>query len=229
MCALRRSRGTKATRTSSDMRTWTAVTLAALLVLAAVETCAQAPVPSDSFLDEVNAELDQNIEQSEAEPVQSEATPPTRGTLYYLRVLSMLCLVIGLILAIGYAVRRLGGSTPLLAGADLGRIMGRLYLSRNVTLFFVETGGKVLVLGVTGTSVATVAEFDASAFDTLEEEDTGEGAFDPESFLAQLQASSSALRQEASPAAADDDIASLRQDIERLQGYLREESREPQD
>lgn len=180
---------------------------------------------ADPFLDRVNAELDGRDGAAESESAAAEE-PPTRGAFYYLRVFSALCLVVGLILVSGYLARRAAGRTPLLAGDDLGRILGRLYLNRNATIFFVETGGKVLLIGSTGQSLTTLAQFDAAQFQP--EEEAGEPAgFNPESFLAQLSASSQAMRAEAPRE--DDEMRTLRRDIERLQDYLREESRETSD
>lgn len=191
----------------------------ALHVLAQQET-------ADPFLEQVNAELGRQDAEPES---QSPAAPETdtRSAFYYLRVFSALCLVIALILAVGYAVRRAAGRTPLLAGSELGRVLGRLYLNRNTTLFFIETGGQVLLIGVTGQSVSTLGQFDASVF-REEEAETPSSDFDPESFLAQLNASSESMRHAHAPRE-EDDMMSLRRDIQRLQDYLREESRETSD
>ncbi|MDK1021745.1 MAG: hypothetical protein QGD90_08945, partial [Candidatus Hydrogenedentes bacterium] len=92
-------------------------------------------------------------------------------------------------------------------------------------------------VGVNGNAVSLVADFDASAFDNYgaDHEEASEAAapFNPDSFLSQLQASSQAMgpRMETEETHVDDDdeIAALRGDIQRLQRYLREESRESQD
>lgn len=183
---------------------------------------------SDPLLAEVNAEL--NRLEAEAPPPAVSAGPAeaSRGWLYYLRALSALCLIIAAILALGYAARRVGSRTPLLAGRELGRVLGRLYLSRMATLYFVETGGKVLVVGVAGQTMATLGEFDAQVFSSADENEDERPAFDAESFLSQLEASSRGLRREPS-GREDDDMHSLRKDIERLQDYLKDESREPRD
>jgi len=97
----------------------------------------------------------------------------------------------------------------------------------------------VLVIGVTQNATSLVAEFDASAF----EEDMGEEGTPKEAeeakpratgergqgFLAQLKASTRNLRKEPTtpePPAADEepdtDIDSLRDDILRLQKYLKD-------
>ena len=153
-----------------------------------------------------------------------------------LRGFFALCVVLALILFVYYGARRWGKKVPLLAGASLGSVLGRIHLERGTTLHFVRTGGRVLVVGVNGNAVSLVSDFDAAAFDSFEsgpeEENEAAPPFNPDSFLAQLQASSRAvgpgLEMEQTPVD-DDEIAALRGDIQRLQRYLREESRESQD
>lgn len=204
---------------------WGAAAVSPAVTGIVTQCLAQQPA-ADPFLDQVNAELERRGDDETA-PQAANATEP-RGAFYYLRVFSALCLVIALIVAVGYAVRRAAGRTPLLAGSELGRILGRLYLNRNATLFFVETGGQVLLIGVTNQSVTTLGRFDAARFNPTEEAADSPAEFNPESFLAQLNASSQAMRLESSPRE-DDDMLSLRRDIQRLQDYLREESRETSD
>lgn len=152
------------------------------------------------------------------------------GFTYYLRVVSGLCFVLALILVVGYLARRIGRKTPFLAGAELGVVLGRVHLARGATLHFVQTGGRVLVVGATNTSMSLVAEFDASAFDGRP--DTSHSApqeFSPDNFLAQLRQSSRTLAENPQEDIEDDGIASLRGDIQRLQQYLKEESRDPRE
>ena len=163
------------------------------------------------------------------------ARVPDAGSIL-LRGFFALCVVIALILLVYYVARRWGKKVPFLAGATLGTVLGRIHLERGTTLHFVRTGGRVLVVGVNGNAVSLVSDFDAAAFDSFEsgpeEENEAAPPFNPDSFLAQLQASSRAvgpgLEMEQTPVD-DDEIAALRGDIQRLQRYLREESRESQD
>ncbi len=189
-----------------------------------------APV-ADPFLEELNRELDTRAagtaQTSAPAPAQPVEQAPTNSSMYYLRVFSSLCLVVALILFIGYLMRRFGQRTPLLAGVDLGQVLGRVYLAKGATLYYVASGGRVLVIGVTNNAVSLVAEFDESAFDISEEAPYSEEAPQGhDTFLAQLRQSTSDMRGEIDAPVVDDEISSLREDIERLQLYLREESRE---
>jgi flagellar biogenesis protein FliO len=152
-----------------------------------------------------------------------EPLGPSSG-LYYAKVLWALCLVIGLILIVYYFAKKFGRHTPLLAGANLGTVLGRIHLTRGATLYYVETGGKILIVGVTGNSISSVGEFDAADLDP-EEETEGGGDLSPEDFLSQLQSTTKSMSQSIQATDDDDDIATLRGDIERLQQYLQEESR----
>ena len=66
-------------------------------------------------------------------------------------------LIIAAILLLYAAARRFGKNSPLLAGASLGKILGRVYLSPKASLHYVETGGRVLLVGVTPTAMSLVA------------------------------------------------------------------------
>lgn len=203
----------------------------------------QAPGPEDAdpaeadFIGRINDAIDRqaNAAESGEQSPFSGATPPSPVNSM-LRGLFALCIVIALILIVYYGLRRWGKKVPLLAGASLGTVLGRIHLERGTTLHFLRTGGRVLIVGVNGNAVSLVADFDASAFDNYgaDHEEASEAAapFNPDSFLSQLQASSQAMgpRMETEETHVDDDeIAALRGDIQRLQRYLREESRESQD
>lgn len=192
----------------------------------------EAGTQADPLLAGVNRELDR-MRGVPGAPTQ-EAPPPgparALGFSYYAKVFSGLCFVLALILIVGYAARRLGRKTPLLAGAGLGEILGRLHLARGVSLHFVRTGGRVLVVGVTSNALSLVAEFAASAFEGEAPDAAlaGEGPR-PGPFLAQLRESAETLSEPAARGDEDDEIASLRGDIQRLQRYLKEESRGPRE
>ncbi len=189
------------------------------------------------FMGRLNEEIDRRtaeVDSREGEAFAGARVPD--GGRILLQGFFALCVVIALILLVYYVARRWGKKVPLLAGATLGTVLGRVHLERGSTLHFVRTGGRVLVVGVSGNAVSLVSEFDAAAFERLEavreEEPEPAPPFNPDSFLAQLQASSQAMGPalEMEEAQVDDDeIAALRGDIQRLQRYLREEARESQD
>jgi len=190
------------------------------------------------FIGRINDEIDRSSTEGdlgEQRPFTSSVVPGAVGKM--LRGVFALCVVIALILFVYYGIRRWGKKVPLLAGGSLGSVLGRIHLERGTTLHFVRTGGRVLVVGVNGNAVSLVSDFDAAAFESFEggvrgEENEVAPPFNPDSFLAQLQASSQAMGpglEKEQTRVEDDEIAALRGDIQRLQRYLREESRESQD
>ena len=187
------------------------------------EETAGEPPPHDPLIAGINAELDRTPASAGDGGVQRpEPQPRTTGFRYYLSVASALAFVLGLIILVGYAARRIGKRTPLLAGADLGNVLGRVYLARGASLHFVRTGGKVLIVGLTNGTMSLIAEFDEAAFEEAASSPSRQ-EFSADSFLSQLQQSSQSMR--AADPDKDDDITALRDDIERLQQRLREESR----
>jgi len=206
--------------------------------------------PADPKVLEVNAELDR-LERRGNTPQPREAPRDLLGAASVLKVLLGLCLVVALILLTAYVLKKLGKRTPLFAGSDLAAILGRIYLSPRASLHFVRTGGRVLVVGVTANNISLVAEFDEAAFGA---QPAGEGrhveaeraassrraekkkASKADSrFLEELKTSAqniAALPSVGEPAgqhvSPDADIDSLRQDILRLQKYLKEDLREEQ-
>ncbi len=177
-------------------------------------------------------ELAADADNSGFTPPTGEESPSPRddfGLSYYLRAFAAMCLVLALIVLAGYAARRFAGKSPLLAGNQLGQVLGRIHLAKGASLQFVRTGGRVLVVGLTNANISLVAEFDESAFDGFRAAgDETEPAGAADEFLNQLRASSASIDFEG-VTADDDEIASLRGDIQRLQQYLQEETRHPRD
>ncbi len=150
----------------------------------------------------------------------------------YLQVLASLLLVLGLILLLSYAMRRFGKGTPLMGGAGLGKVLGRIYLTPRSSLHFVRVGERVLVIGVSPAQVSLVSQFDAETFEApvLQEPASESSPNDaPEnsrkniaSFLDHLQNRTAPPESDSSSVVSDDEIASLRNEIQRLQAYLKE-------
>lgn len=143
-----------------------------------------------------------------------------------LRAVAWLFVICSMIVLLGYFARRFGKRTPLLSGQRYGEVLGRLHLTPRVAVHFVKSGGRVLLIGVSQQAIACLAEFEAESFEALadpadHEESSPQGK---ESFLARLQASEEALNQSAGPV--DDELESLRGDIQRLQASLQERARE---
>ena len=170
-----------------------------------------------------------------------------------LQTAAALCGIIALILILYKLFDRFGRKHPLLAGAKLGSVLGRVYLAPGIALHFVRVRDRVLVVGVAGKTVSAVAEFDAATFDKGAEQEpepqsepqpTGSEGDRPH-FLEQLKAAGARMRltQQAKPPQTeeiaptpdetpanleedDDEIAALRDGIQRLQKQIRDTSRE---
>ena len=187
--------------------------------------------PADRLMEGVRQELQGRSAATDDNPVLGErAENRLTSFTYYLQVIGALAFVLFLIWLVAYLTRRVGRRSPFLGGSDYGQVVGRLMLAPGASLHFVEAAGRILVVGVTKDRVALVAEYDAAEFHG-EEETPAHPALRPAAghanggnFLAQLQQSSRAYETPQE----DDEIASLRGDIQRLQAYLREESRESQ-
>ncbi|MBX7257144.1 MAG: flagellar biosynthetic protein FliO [Candidatus Hydrogenedentes bacterium] len=151
------------------------------------------------------------------------------------QVTAAFAVILACMLLINYFLGRFGKRVPMLAGANLGTLIGRLYLSPKACLYFIRVKGKVLIVGVTPTSVSSVAEMDASEFDSLpaaapstikpgSKSETGSPAGDK--FLSQLKTFMRANPQTPKSAREDDEIATLRGDIARLRRELKEGTQE---
>lgn len=190
----------------------------------------KAPEVEDSLISTLNRELDrrQGLSQEEAttDPANAPGARPT-GAALIIRGIWALAIVLLLIFLSSYLLRRVGRKTPLLAGPSLGKVLGRVHLTRNSSLYFVKTADRVLVVGLTDSGISLVSDFDAALFEDSVGEDEEDGAFSANDFLAQLQTSSRTMTAKAGPAKTEDDeIVSLRGDIGRLQRYLQDEQRE---
>lgn len=165
------------------------------------------------------------------QPAERPTPPPprTQETSFgsqILRVFGVLAALCGVIVLLGYVSKKYLPNTPALAGLKLGTVLGRVYLSPKASLHYVKTGGRVLVVGVTPAGIHLLTEFEAESFEAslLNPETAEEPTKDVLSpnFLEYLNASQRPAR-----AAADDDIANLRGEIQRLSEFLRDVGREP--
>lgn len=156
------------------------------------------------------------------------AVPESLTTADYVRVFVWLCVIVAVIILTGAALRRWGKKSPLLAGTSLGKVLGRVYLDRNVSLHFVETAGQVLVIGVAQHHVALLTAYDKASFAGHDQERPQPISEAPpvNDFQRELQATAARLRGDARTVPADTDIQALQDDIARLQRQLREEARE---
>lgn len=144
-----------------------------------------------------------------------------------LRATGALCVVLLLVLLLAYLIKRFGKRTPMLAGQQLGQVLGRVALSPQASLHFIRTNGEVLVVGVTQQSVSLLRTFDAEDFEAAaaplpvperREETSGE-----QSFLDQLKDVQASMGT-ASPGV-DQDLDSLKGDLQRLKQYFQDSAR----
>lgn len=197
----------------------------------------------DPFISEVNRELDARRGGGENISGEAEDRDESDSRSYnLLKAFGWLLVVIAMILLIYYVLQRRSSGGKLLTGNRLGTVLGRLYLSPRVCLYFVRTGGKVLVIGQSQNGLSLIAGFGEADFASAgEESDGGEGQSEGEtavtagrSFFSELRANLTQMNGrpevesgELSPSSIDeDDIAALRGDIHRLQEYLRDSTRE---
>jgi flagellar biogenesis protein FliO len=190
--------------------------------------------PSDDpIIRSINAELDRGVDAPDRPgSVFADRDRGAASALNsLLRGIAALCIVLALVLGLYYAMRRWGKGVPILAGPNLGKVLGRVYLDKGTALHFVRVADRVLVVGVNGNTVATIAEFSASTFESVDAAPAPQppdaAQFNPDSFLAELQQRSREIKETAGlPRTEEDEIAALRGDIQRLQRFLRDENRE---
>jgi flagellar biogenesis protein FliO len=149
-----------------------------------------------------------------AEGAPARAADPDGGWAMALQAFFSLCLLCGVIILGGYLLRRFGKNTPLLAGARLGEVLGRVHLTPRASLHYVRSGGRVLVVGVTPNGIHPVAEFDADAF--AEETAPDAAPVAAGDFLSQLKSAQAGPKPPV-----DEDLGALRSEIQQLQAYLR--------
>lgn len=195
------------------------------------ESRVEAPRYSEAgqrLVDELRALNANATAERELDIAGTDAAAYTLTTRDYVRVFVWLCVIVAAIILLGAAMRRWGKKTPLLAGASLGKVLGRVYLDRNVSLHYVETAGQVLVVAVAPNAVSLVATYDKATFSRIEEAaaDATPKITGLKDFEQELQASTARMRAQASGLPADAEIHALQTDIARLQRQLREEARE---
>ncbi len=212
--------------------------------------------PLATMSDDEQRKMEDVYRAYDAEPAAAGAsdirnTPPRDQSLFEisLKALAGLFVVIALILAVRVALTRWGSRSGLFTAPKLARPIGRLYLDKGICLHFVVMGGRVLVIGATPQSVQLVAEFDEAAFDPqlLRGAPVATApARSPEAQLSPMPpqekpaprarfadylktSAQNMLRPETTPVEEEDDLSSLRTDIQRLQEYLRELPRDHKD
>ena len=181
----------------------------------------------DDLIEQTGAYMAEQ-EAAESAPTTGEATAPASETIASPmktvgRGVAALCLTLVLFLLLFAAIKRWGQKTPLLAGQQLARVIGRVGLSPQASLHFVQTNGEVLVIGVTQQNVSLIRTFDASDFEAPVEVaavSATKAAADPATnFLTQLKESRAAMGVEA---AVDEDLDQLKGELQRLKQYFQD-------
>ena len=198
-----------------------------------------------------NAEMEKRSGQATQpkENTEQKDAPTYSFGKMLLNTVIALCAVLAMLFFLSYGAKRMGKATNAFTGTNLGRVMGKVYLAPRVCLHFVNTGGKVLVVGVTQNAIASVAEFDAETFDAIralaESANTTESTAhtavprEGESFVSQLmahlnqhrtktgvQADEAASTASMNDAPEDQELLALRNEIQSLRRFLDESSRE---
>lgn len=196
---------------------------------------AQAPeaapeTPGDPLMEAVRSRMGEaeNAAEPQADPEGAEAEGDREFSpgMAILRGIMGLGGALALYLLGVAAVRRWGKRSPLLAGQQFGRVMGRIGLSPQASLHYVRTNDEVLVVGVTQQSVSLLRTYDAADFDTALE--SGEPAATPPDrpqahrFLDQLK---DVQENNAARPGVDEELDTLKGDLQRLKQYFQDSAR----
>ena len=181
---------------------------------------------SPDFLRAVQDEFDRAAAPQEPGATATPETTDRDWGYYVIRGLFGLCVACAGVLLLGYLARKYGRKNPFLAGRHLGTVLGRVHLSPRASLHYVHSGNRVLVIGLTQNTIAPITEFDAADFDTQSEPGAKRGdanqAPDAVSFLQLLKNEAEDNSEATSTLAADEELAALRGDLQRLRQYLQE-------
>lgn len=160
-----------------------------------------------------------------AETAYDKQQRPGHPVLRYIYGLSVTFALLALFL---FVLHKVGRRTPLLAGHNIAKILGKVHLDPRACLYFVRVCRRVLVLGVTRENISVVGDFDAAPFEKEAVEGERPARQEPQDFLAELKESIRGMDHDHEGDRSDDDaeISALRDNINRLQRYLRDSSRE---
>ncbi|MGC9052406.1 MAG: flagellar biosynthetic protein FliO [Candidatus Hydrogenedens sp.] len=174
---------------------------------------------------------------TEGENVSSNSsnTTETSWIYYFFRTLVALIFVIGLILVLLGVLRYFSNKTHR-GMKSIGKIVGVLYLSPRTRIYYVQGAGKVFVLGVSGDQMNLLFVFSEDEFfASIANEDSTESSYSQKTFKkvlddveTRIQSQSSSKMPEVSENI-DDELASLKVNIQRLQQAIREETNNASD
>lgn len=172
---------------------------------------------------------EKNIDAKHLEISQSNSE---RSWIYYFfRTLVALALVIGLLFVVLGSIKFFVQRSPSKYGKTLGKVLGVVYLSPKAKVYYLLTGGKVVVLGVSGDSINLLFSMDEHEFfsNTPDSEELESGRNKDfqrilEDVEQRIKERSSGEENSQLGSDFDNDIASLKSDIQKLHKALREDS-----
>lgn len=196
----------------------------------------EAPAPAtsgDPLLDEIGAAMEEarNVPGTPATTENSDATQiaPRPLSRNMAQGFFALCVTLAAILLCLAAWKRWGRRGPQLGGHELARVVGRVGLSPQASLHFVQVNGEVLVVGVTPQQVnllktLDVADLEIAPAPVVASAPQEAPLREPAArFLEQLKETRAALGVE--PAPVDEDLDKLKGELQRLKQYFQESSR----
>lgn len=128
------------------------------------QTSAAVPPPDDPLINAVRNELEAIATGEEAAAEGRPDVEEGSDMWDVARGFAALLIVVALILGVFAGLRKFGKGSPIFAGVHLGRVIGRVGLTPRASLYFVRTGGRILLLGVTPNTISAVAEFDEASY-----------------------------------------------------------------
>lgn len=175
--------------------------------------------------------------EGESLPSGSSNTSTTGNSwiYYFFRTIVALIFVVGLILVLLGGLRYFSNKTYR-GVKSIGKIVGVLYLSPRIKIYYVQSAGKVFVLGISGDRMSLLFVFpEDEFFVSIANEDITDSAYTKKTFSKvlddvemRIQSQSSSKMPEVSENI-DDELASLKANIQRLQQAIREETNNASD
>jgi len=159
-------------------------------------------------------------------------TTDTKGTswiYYFFRMVIALIFVVGLILVLLGGLRYFSQRTYQ-GIKSIGKIVGVLYLSPRTRIYYVQSAGKVFMLGLSGDQMSLLFTFpEDEFFAVVASEDVTDSVPSPKTFSKVLEDVETRIHSHATSGDSeiaeniDDEIVSLKANIQRLQQEIREE------
>lgn len=163
----------------------------------------------------------------------SSGTSNTAGTswvYYFFRMIMALIFVVGLILVLLGGLRYFSRKTYQ-GIKKIGKIVGVLYFSPRTRIYYIQSAGKVFMLGLSGDQMSLLFTFpEDEFFSVVTNEDIADSALSQKTFNKVLDEVETRIHSHASlekpeiTENIDDEIASLKANIQRLQQAIHEET-----